>query len=183
MYHIKSDRRSQKSAHFITEGLLACLKEKPLSMISITDLSKKSYISRSTFYRLFDNIEDVLVYMLENSFRELADSLEHNNTANLFTRAIEICYDNPDLIKVIFQANKYDLLFTTYEKMMNIYLKNNEPASGQNRVKIYYNFAILAGLLIGTLHAWVKDGQKETIRELCSKASTSIEHLQRNFMI
>ncbi len=183
MYHIKSDRRSQKSARFITEGLFACLHEKPLAMISITDLSKKSYISRSTFYRLFDNIEDVLVYMLETSFTELTESLERNDTTNIYTRAIEISYNNAELIKIIFQANKYDLLFQTFEKMMNIYLINYEPISEQMRTMIYYNFAIMAGLIIGTLHAWVKEGQKETLKELCEKASGSIEHLRNNFMI
>ena len=30
MYHIKSDKRSQKSAHLICEGLISCLKKKVL---------------------------------------------------------------------------------------------------------------------------------------------------------
>ena len=183
MYHIKSDKRSLKSAQIITDGLMACLNEKPLTMITITDLAQKAYISRSTFYRLFDNIEDILVYMLESTFRDLAVSLEKGSTGNIYTQAIELCYENADLIKIIFQANRYDLLFLTYEKIMNGYVSGIEPVSEQKREQIYYNFAIMAGLLIGTLHAWVKEGQKESLLDLCSKAGNSLKQLQERSML
>lgn len=60
MYHIKNDKRAQASTELICAGLLACMKEKPFARITITDVQRASTVSRSTFYRNFDCLEDVL---------------------------------------------------------------------------------------------------------------------------
>ena len=68
MYHIKNDVRSQKSAKFISEGLQKCLAYKTFSEITITDVLRASYVGRATFYRLFDNLSDVLAYLCIPTF-------------------------------------------------------------------------------------------------------------------
>lgn len=60
MYHISKDIRAQKSADYICEALMKCVKHKDFAEITVSDLNKKYGISRTTFYRLFDNTLDVL---------------------------------------------------------------------------------------------------------------------------
>ena len=62
MYHIANDLRAKKSAELICQGLEECLKEMPLNKIHIVNIYKKCFVSRATFYRLFDTIEDVFAY-------------------------------------------------------------------------------------------------------------------------
>lgn len=83
MYHIKEDKRSLRSAQLIYQGLLDCLEEKEFQQISISDIQRKSFVSRSTFYRLFDTLNDVLDYQihlvfLETISKELTSSKERN---------------------------------------------------------------------------------------------------------
>ena len=59
MYHVSNDLRAKNSAELICRGLEKCLKEKPLNKIKISDIYSKSFVSRSTFYRLFDSIVQI----------------------------------------------------------------------------------------------------------------------------
>lgn len=70
MYHIPNDKRAKRSGELIYQGLLNCLKKKSFELITITDLQKESGVARSTFYRLFDNMSDVLYWQCNLCFWE-----------------------------------------------------------------------------------------------------------------
>ena len=182
MYHIKNDKRSLKSAAIISDGLLSCLKEKPLNMITITDISDKADISRSTFYRLFDNIEDVIEYLIDNIFEELYIFLSTSSHNNPYAKAMEICYENAELIQYVFAANRFDLMFKTYERMMNRYEATHTFYTDADHQQIYFDFSILSGVIIGALHAWVKNGQQEDMDQLLSRISVSLVKIQNKFI-
>ncbi len=46
MYHISHDKRAQKSAELIWQGMEQCLQEKPFDKLRISDINQKSYVSR-----------------------------------------------------------------------------------------------------------------------------------------
>ena len=71
MYHISNDKRSIQSSELIYNGLLECIKKKPFDQITVSDLQKASGIARSTFYRAFDNLSDVLYWKCDVCFREV----------------------------------------------------------------------------------------------------------------
>ena len=66
MYHIKQDQRSLTSAKMLQDGLYKCLTDKKYVDITISQLCEISYVSRTTFYRLFDEIDDLLQYTLDS---------------------------------------------------------------------------------------------------------------------
>lgn len=70
MYHIKEDKRAQASVELICGGLKRCLKEKSFESVTISDIQRVSGVSRSTFYRNFDRMEDVLALMCDRVFEE-----------------------------------------------------------------------------------------------------------------
>ena len=82
MYHIANDIRAKKSADLIIQGLEECLQEKPLDKIKVIDIYNKTYVSRATFYRLFDNIYDVLSYQCDCLRDETIKSLENKSFNN-----------------------------------------------------------------------------------------------------
>jgi len=73
MYHIKNDARSQKSAELIYKSMRNILWKKSLNELTITDIHNDCGVSRMTFYRLFDNVTDVLYWKLSifvNNYNE-----------------------------------------------------------------------------------------------------------------
>lgn len=65
MYHIKHDKRAESSVELICTAVLELLETKPLGEITISDVQRRSTVSRSTFYRNFDSLEDVLALLCD----------------------------------------------------------------------------------------------------------------------
>ena len=60
MYRIKQDQRTIRSSQLIYRALAQLMREKSFAKISVTNIVEKAQVGRTTFYRIFDEIEDVL---------------------------------------------------------------------------------------------------------------------------
>ena len=60
MAELKKNKRALDSQRKIYKSLRKLLLTKPLIDISITDIERESHVSRSTFYRNFNNVTEVL---------------------------------------------------------------------------------------------------------------------------
>ena len=58
------------SKECIVSAILQLIKVKPLSSISVAELCKKAGVSRMTFYRNYDSIEDIFIKHLHEIFEE-----------------------------------------------------------------------------------------------------------------
>lgn len=68
MYHIPTDKRAERSAGKIYKALLVCLDSKSFTDVTVADIYRESGVSRATFYRLFDNTIDVLLWKCDCMF-------------------------------------------------------------------------------------------------------------------
>ena len=170
MYHIKSDKRSIKSAELIYAGLLKCLAEKPLAKITVTDVEKASTVSRATFYRHFDSIADVLYWQCDCCFRQLAASYTPPQGAAMPYHFIkyffEFWFANFEILEILMQNNKADFIFACHVK--NLKILTDKMPQNCNAVTEHYDYfiGIRAGLMIGVLTVWLEKGKKETPEEL-----------------
>lgn len=64
MYHVSKNARTEQTANIICESFKELIKEMSFEEITISTLSAKTGCSRSTIYRLFDSVPDVLEYCL-----------------------------------------------------------------------------------------------------------------------
>ena len=78
MYHIPNDSRSKKSAIRIYQSLRHILFNKKIEDVTISDIKNECGISRSTFYRLFDNPIDVLEMQMSYFITLYKDGLSIN---------------------------------------------------------------------------------------------------------
>ncbi len=150
MYHIKSDKRSLNSANRIYQSLRHCLFKKNLKDITITDIYNECGISRMTFYRLFDNINDVLDYKLNYFFIEY-------NTLKAF--------ENDKLLFFFTYWNKHrDLINILNKEAFSILIEafNKKDNSTYNSYENYLKAGILASILTN----WSIRNGKETPEEM-----------------
>ena len=71
MYHIKKDKRTKKSAELIFNSFSLLLSEKKYEDIKVTEVIEKAQVSRATFYRNYDSLEDILRYECDQKFAAL----------------------------------------------------------------------------------------------------------------
>ena len=169
MYHISDDKRAARSSELIYGGLLECLKKKPFDQITISDLQKSSGVARSTFYRAFDNISDILYWKCDACFYEVLGSYQPNQQQgelDLIRHYFEYWMDHSDILDLLLQINRQDIIYACHMKNAQILqqrygqLPENTTAHGD------YFIAIRTGFTISILTVWLQGGRKESAGEL-----------------
>ena len=99
-------KRKASVSFYITEALLALLKEKDYQDISITELCEKADVTRTSFYRNFKSKDDILfkrVRAVTNAFLEesknAVESLDIKKRESRFLhlsrfRFVSLCYNS-----------------------------------------------------------------------------------------
>ncbi|MDY2938771.1 MAG: TetR/AcrR family transcriptional regulator [Fusicatenibacter sp.] len=171
MYHISNDIRAQESARRISEALMDCAKHRPFSDITISSLKDEYGISRTTFYRLFDNTVDVLEYMVDRMSTEDLMKVEGNNLKKMTINTMYALRNHRDLIQLLSKSGNIHMLQQKQQK----YLSLSKFASSLNLDDgAEYFYAILTLLIPTTLEVWAHNGMRETPEEVYRKLRSSL---------
>ena len=112
MYHIKQDKRAEASVELICEAVMELLREKSFDEITISDVQRRSTVSRSTFYRNFDNLEDVLELLCDRGF----DKITAGDGAPVYIRVFHYWFNNPVVLKALVNTGRTDILAESLKK-------------------------------------------------------------------
>ena len=177
MYHVSNDKRSQKSAQLIWEGMEKALQEKTLRKLRVTDIYEKSFVSRATFYRLFDSVEDVLSYECDLIYFQLAEAVQNATFGSkqaLFLYLIQKWLEQEVLIKTLAENNLVSVIYETHMKNRSltkkVFLKGTVISENESD----YLSAILATLIPASVNVWYLHGKTETPEEIYRAVSHSL---------
>lgn len=99
MVELKKNKKALESQKLIYKSLRRILLTKPLSEITVTDIKEDCNISRTTFYRNFKNVIDVLDVMFDYFYcRYLDQRLDQKNQLLFF---FEYWGKHKDLVHII----------------------------------------------------------------------------------
>lgn len=101
MYHIKNHKKSIKSADLISNAFLNLLETKSYEEISVNDLHKESYVSRTTFYSLFDNVDDIFRYQIDQILGEIAETMKTIDDKDLLEYLVYKCISKYIVLKML----------------------------------------------------------------------------------
>lgn len=169
MYHVSNDKRSRTSARLICEGVEQCLQEKPLSKLRINDIYQKSYVSRATFYRLFDSVKDVLVYECDQIYDQLAAELagQHFQTKHdFFLTLIKKWTNHEVLIKTLVENNMVNVIYETHMKNRNFMEQLFLDDVSLSDQEADYLISLLSNLIPAAINVWYLHGKTETPQEI-----------------
>ena len=152
MYHIKKDARSQKSAEIIYQALRNILWKKSLNEVNITDIHKECGVSRMTFYRLFDNVVDVLSWKLSICIEQYNEFKKDKKNKLLFF--FEYWQKHIYLISLLSANNKFVL--------SNLIARDRDL----NNTYEAYLIEVKTNIMATLLSQWAKRGGKETAVEM-----------------
>ena len=183
MYHIKSDRRSQSSATELARGLNQCLKTMPLTAVSIADLHRVTGISRATFYRLFDTIEDVLIYQLDDLLTKVQDACVQETAVSPYDamrNLVILGFENTDVLESLVENRRFDLLYEyTAKRIFTLDVLRDTFSAGLNEEEAEYMISNLAMSMVATLTTWIRRGRRETPDEVFQHNSRYWDRLRQ----
>lgn len=187
MYRLTKHERTLRSAEEIGQGLLICLQKKTMRDISISDIHRATGVSRSTFYRLFDTPDDVLLYLCDQYKKGLIDAIVTQKFADLkelFMFPLNYSLQNFVLLDALISNHRIDLLNDLYSvacrpilELMAPYRQSDDVTNSYVTTQIYSSFTAL-------FSTWMLRGRQETPQQLAEyikEFSRVIEAIVKQF--
>ena len=104
----KSDRRVRRTESAIFSALTALLSEKPLSDISIRELTEKADVHRATFYDHYTDINDCFEALQSSILDEFNDVLKSSPELNyplIYANVLSYVKDNQNVLSILLGKN------------------------------------------------------------------------------
>lgn len=163
MYHIKEDKRSLQSSQWIYNALEELMIEKDYSEISVTDIVNKANLGRTTFYRNFDTIDDVLRMKCNEEFIKLREYLteyyKQLKTKKIFFLKpfLRYWYIDSKIIELLIKAKKEYIIKESFIELINFFTDTipNKPSA----ISDHYNYFVelRIAISISILSVWIKN--------------------------
>ena len=182
MYHIKNDPRALKSAEQLYKGLSLCMKEQDFESLTVANLSKLSNVGRATFYRNFDDIVDILLWKCNAQFSEMFHALSVRDILQIEKRGF-ILYtfkyweQHPDIVEQLLSINRSDIIYDSFCKNAIVIAEYRRKLCMPPVENFDYYIASRAGLFVGMLSVWVKNGRKDSSEQLTDILSMQLQNL------
>ncbi|NDJ53060.1 MAG: TetR/AcrR family transcriptional regulator [Chloroflexi bacterium] len=152
------------------------MRERPFNTINVTDLVEAAGVGRTTFYRNFDEIEDILRMRNDQVFEGLVaylkayrDQHAFGPDTNLLKPVLRFFYLNSDIIELLIMAHRIDMFQDSIKRMLIPYKPMFAEFYGVNDVYVEYVIAMRLGTVINALTHWIETGKREAPDELADK--------------
>lgn len=160
------DRRIINTKRKLTNTLLTLLKNKALKDITVLELCKEANINRTTFYKYYEDIDD-LVYKIEESLlsdlKNNINDIKRNYLLTYTNKTIEEISSHKEIYTKLLSENGDHtflrrILNNVYEPSIEEWRKLLKKATQEDLDNIY-NF-IVDGT-IGIIENWIKNNCKQ----------------------
>ncbi len=156
------DKRILKSKKKLTNTLLELLKNKRLEDITVLELCHKANINRTTFYKYYKDIED-LVLKIENSLisdlAQIIPEIKRNYLISFTSKIIETFASKKEIYTRLLSENGDHtflrrILRLVYDESIEEWKKLLRKASANDLEKIY---SFIVDGSIGIIKKWIKE--------------------------
>ena len=163
---------TKKSAHAFTKEVLfmslrKLLEEQSFDSITIKELCNTAGVSRTTFYRNYSTIEDVLLdYFREHPFGAFSKESYAPDKFELKSRIRDSLLElqaNYKMWSSLFNSNKDFIFYKIYDEMIKTICRDRAFDIG---FRSKYELAAFVGIYYAICRDWVRGGMQEGIDEM-----------------
>ncbi|MGL4740688.1 MAG: TetR/AcrR family transcriptional regulator [Sarcina sp.] len=177
-YGVKN--RNKKSIERICIAMFEILKEKNFDNISITEICAKAQIARKTFYRNFNNKEEVIQATIDLKLSEfnndgILEQVKH--PSNLTEKYFEFWYERRDFLKILYEKNLFTILNYKYDVYMR-QLRKKFNANEEDSIELEYFLKFISGGFWNVLQTWIRRDFKESPQEMTELTTMYMERLK-----
>ena len=158
------NQRIALSKKLLKDALLSLLKEKNMIDISIKELCERSGVNRSTFYRHYDNLSD----LMEEIIDDILFLVDQTNDHTFETPEKALNYIS-DILTFFRDHREYDPLISSESFAIDLLSQRmKEKITRYNSIKnSRYSTYLIRYLLSGSyaiLKDWIQGGRKEDVK-------------------
>ncbi len=178
------DKRVVKTKNAIFEAFKQLVQEKDMSDITISELTQKANVTRSTFYMYYNTVSDVRTD-IENSIIARIDKIMseadiRNSITNpyplLSTLADEILKQDKNNRYILSSSNSGQLLDKINDRIVEAYMHwfKKHEGSTSDLGKTKYIVAFAAAGMTECFKIWFNHKSSLTLEELCKNISSAM---------
>ncbi len=153
--------QSEISKKFLANSLVDLLKFKNYEEITVQDIVDKAKMSRMTYYRNFDSVDDILKYYVSNITNDFVYDAYNKYDSKMFKEYMIMLFDHlyeyRDLGNVLLKANKLYFMKEEFEKLFVSNSLNNKDK---------YRCSFIAGGLYNIYYNWLINDCRDTPKDL-----------------
>ncbi len=174
LFHHMNMNNEQKNSYVkkqILTALLDLLKEKPLSDISVSELTARAEIGRVSFYRNYQSKEDILKEESDRLIKEwgrLYESNPESSPETLFPSLFDFYRDHREFYTTLYDAGMSSIMMETILSTIRI---TPDMPSLEAYMKSFWAYGIYGWLL-----EWIRRGMPESGKELLTLFSLARQH-------
>ena len=156
-----NESRNAYVVEHLTSSMLALLKEKPISEISISGLCGMAGVGRTSFYRNYEKKEDIIKAYIEYLFQDRVDRWKE--TPDLPVKeVVRIVFSHFEAYREFYTLlNERGLVYLLKDIILNLCGFNPEQ-----EMPAAYSSAYVAFFLYGWIEVWFRRGMRDTTEEL-----------------
>ncbi|MBD5522463.1 MAG: TetR family transcriptional regulator [Lachnospiraceae bacterium] len=160
---MKHETISLNTKKMFATSLKKLLEKKPLSKISVSEIVSDCGVNRKTFYYHFENINELLKWMLRQEAIEVVKTMDMNSD---YEKSILFVLDyidnNEEIIKNIYSIGKNELKHFFYEdftEIMRSVIENNMHDAKISLPDDFTDFLVkfYTEAITGLLQEWIVD--------------------------
>jgi len=141
----------------ITKAMLTLLEQYEFDEISISQITSFAQVSRNSFYRNYENKEDILLQYVRKLFTDWRTQCEKrapSSTADLYGDLFQHLIDHRDFYLLLKKRNQFHLFLT-------VLLEQTGPKPEHENMWAY-TLAFIAYGTYGWIEEWVARGMQES---------------------
>ena len=161
-------RRTTATTEYLKEcmgtALLELMREKPVEKISIEEMTARADVGRSTYFRYFNNKDEVLAFKLCCMWKRFAQ--QHNladfraNQPAAVRLFVEFCLTIRDISDLLYASGHQTVILDAYLQILT-----TDSPEGEDVTEYYKNQGV-AYALYGIINAWILRGYRESPEEM-----------------
>ena len=168
---------SQVTKRALEASLKSLLLQKPLSKITVTDITEDCGINRMTFYYHFKDIYDLIEWsLLEDAKKALEGQRTYDTWQQGFLQIFEMVLDNKPFITNVYHSISREqvelyLYKLTYDLLIGVVNECSKDLNvredDKEFIANFYKYAF-----VGVMLDWVKNDMKEDPKQIIDRLST-----------
>lgn len=169
MYHIHDDKRVAQSIAQICAAHDELVDYSASRDMSVTAVAERAHISKATFYRSFDCLDDVMRFQVDNAVAEMigyvikykSDSgMRTHNEGIFFEAFFRFWMSSSPVVEKLIKTNRESILLSSFEAVLTAHIEFFRKFAPADDEAMRYFVAVRAASLAACLICWVKDGKR-----------------------
>lgn len=174
------NKQNQLVRDRIVSAMMELTRRKPISAVTVQELTEQADVSRMTFYRNYTSKEDVFISRIEEILEQYRrDDPDRKPGESFFDRnrirhGFSYFYQYKDFVSTLIGCGLSDIfLHRLTEFAMDMWLRGREDRVEQ------YRLVTFVGLMFNSFLTWIQPSQSMSLEELTDLVASICERAYR----